>query len=289
MSPRPTPAFAAFSLLTLLLGGSGSGLCADDLHGEWRVFRQQVAPWAEPAAAPAAALRIGARVHLGEHTIRGPRPLACSDLKATQLSVPAEGLFQGGLQQPATEAANLGFMPGAVPTLRIDCASGSWDFHAVDAHTLLFALDQRIYSLSRAAGALAAADSPAGRVQSLLEQHFAGDMGFSATAWAPLQPYLGADLRARIDGYAKARWPVDEVPPINGDPLTDSQEYPSRFAVCAGEVNGGSAEVEVRFADAYGHRSVRYLLQQNGGEWQLQDLRFEDGRLFSSLLAERPL
>jgi hypothetical protein len=285
MNHRP---IASFSLWSLLLACSGTGLCAERLQGEWRVFRAQVAPWIDATAvASAAALPLGERIHFGD-AIHGPGPLNCSEATARPLVVTVEGLFQGGLPQPAADAANLGFAPGEVQTWRVDCANSSWDFHVADEHTLLFALDHRIYSLSRAAGALASADSPAGRVQVLLEHHFAGDMGFSPEAWAPLQPYVSAVLRARIDAYASADWPSDEVPPIDGDPLTDSQEHPHRFAVGPALLEDDSAEVEVRFADAYRERRVVYLLQRQSGEWQLHDLRYEDGSLFSAALAERP-
>ena len=42
---------------------------------------------------------------------------------STAFDVPARGLFQGGLTQPAAEIAELGFGAGPDPTMRIDSAS----------------------------------------------------------------------------------------------------------------------------------------------------------------------
>jgi hypothetical protein len=71
-------------------------------------------------------------------------------------------LFQGGLSHAAAQAAELGFGAGPHPTLRIDCDRGSWDFHAADPDTLLFAYDQRLYTLSRSLGIRADPGQPGG-------------------------------------------------------------------------------------------------------------------------------
>jgi len=77
---------------------------------------------------------------------------------------------------------------------------------------------------------------------------------------------------------------ADEVPVINGDPFTDSQEYPTRFAVNKASVRGSSAEVPVRFADAYRNRNVTYLLVRERGVWRLDDLVYEQGETLQGLL-----
>jgi hypothetical protein len=280
----------ALALIGVLLFGLHCPLarCAEGWLGEWRVFLAEPAPWLAGAEAPSSALPMGARLRLQADSIDGPAPLACTQGRSEALMTPPEGLFQGQLDAPQRQALALGLAAGARPGLRIDCSSGSWDFHAADADTLLFALDGRLYSLSRAAGALAAADAPEAAVQALLERHFAGDRGFGIDAWSALREALSGDLWRAVEAYAAASWPADDVPPINGDPLTDSQEMPSRFAVGAARLEGLRADVPARFADAYGERAVVYRLLHEDGRWRVQDLRYADGRRLGELLAERP-
>lgn len=280
----------ALALIGLLLFGLHCPLarCAEDWLGEWRVFLTQPAPWLADAQASTSALPVGARLRLRADGIDGPAPLACTRGRSEALMTPPEGLFQGQLDAPQTQALALGLAAGARPGLRIDCGSGSWDFHAADADTLLFALDGRVYGLSRAAGALAAAAAPEAAVQALLERHFAGERGFSIDAWSALRERLSDDLWRAVEAYAATSWQADEVPPINGDPLTDSQEMPSRFAVGAARLEGLRADVPVRFADAYGERELVFLLLQENRRWRVQDLRYADGSRLGELLAERP-
>ena len=74
----------------------------------------------------------------------------------------------------------------------------------------------------RSAGAFAPDSAPAGIVQRLLESHFAGDMGFDATTAASKRAWLTDALRTRIARYFAKSRPSDDVPPIDGDPFTDS-------------------------------------------------------------------
>lgn len=278
---RSTLAFAVGLLL--------SPLASADVLGDWRVVRSRPAPWLAPhLAPPAAALRIGAPVRLSEHGIDAPAPLACGQATLSTHRIPAEGLFQGGLDRPAAQAAELGFGRGPHDSLRIDCDSGSWDFHAIGDDVLLFALDQRIYTLGRSPGTRAQPGSPAAQVQALLEAHYAGGTRFDPERTEALRDYLSEALRRDIAHYFAAPWPADEVPPINGDPYTGSQEIPTHFRVLDAQLEGERARVPVEFADAYRQKRVDYLLQQIDGRWLLRDLEWSDGHRFVDLLTERP-
>lgn len=278
---RSTLAFAVGLLL--------SPLASADALGDWRVTRSRPAPWLAPdIAPPAAALPIGATIRLSASGIDAPAPLACGRATTSRHRIPVEGLFQGGLDRPTAQAAELGFGQGPHDSLRIDCDSGSWDFHAIGADVLLFALDQRIYTLSRSPGTRAQPGSPAAQVQALLEAHDAGGLRFDPDHAEVLRDYLSDALRQDIAHYFAAPWPADEVPPINGDPYTDSQEIPTHFRVLEAMVEGDQARVPVEFADAYQQKRVVYRLQQIEGRWLLRDLEWSDGQRFVDLLAERP-
>ncbi len=261
---------------------------AHDLLGTWRVVRQQPAPWVVKTDELFSALPLGSTVVFEASKVRGPGVLGCGDAHYEISNMPAEGLFQGGLPQPAADAERLGLPAGATRGLSLRCDTGLFEFHQVDASSLLFALDNRIYSLSRAAGALAVAGTPEAAVQGLLERHFAADMGFLPDYWKDKRPLLATELNVAVDGYFAAPWPSDEPPPINGDPLTNSQEYPTRFAVGVATLVDSEARLTVSFGDAYVNRPIEFLLQREDDDWRVIDLVYAGGHRFSEMLAARP-
>ena len=77
---------------------------------------------------------------------------------------------------------------------------------------------------------------------------------------------------------------MDEVPPINGDPFTYSQEYPSRFTLGRPGADAAQAVVPVSFSDGSRTRRVDYVLRRDGGGWRVDDLRYDDGGTLRGLL-----
>ena len=59
---------------------------------------------------------------------------------------PPEGLFQGGLTEPARQAAALGFVGRRIRTLETGC-EGWFEYHFLDARTAMFALDNMVYTV----------------------------------------------------------------------------------------------------------------------------------------------
>ena len=114
------------------------------------VTGSQTAPWAQDsfgdASAESRALH-GRKITFGQTAISGPQPMACKKPNYERVAVEPEGLFQGGLEAPASDAAALGFSPGKVPSLLTGCEV---DYHFVDPDHALFALDNRIYRIERA-------------------------------------------------------------------------------------------------------------------------------------------
>lgn len=282
---------ALFAIATVARGAAGapdpSAPSVASLLGEWRIVGSVPAPWAE-AAPTIAAIEIGARIRVAPERLEGPHPIGCGAARFERFDAPPEGLFEGNLPDPARDAARLGFRAGLVACLRAICANASLDFHLADPWTLLFGLDNRIYTLSRAPGALASADTPEGSAQRLLEQHLAGERGFTGPAWAGKREALSPALAERLDGYLAADWPADEPPAISGDPLTMSQETATRFAVLAADVDGELARVPVRFADGGSDWRVVLELERVGAAWLLADVVDARGERFGDWLAERP-
>ncbi|MEO8459015.1 MAG: DUF3828 domain-containing protein, partial [Dokdonella sp.] len=215
----------------------------------------------------------------------GPGVLHCGHSVLTPTSFPAEGLFQGTLPSPATTAAQeLGIAHLPAPGISLNCDTGLFEFHRVDTETLLLGLDNQVLTLSRAPGTLASADTPEGRAQRFLEAHFNGDMGFTRDNVKVHRKWFSKRLDQAITAYFAKPVSEDEVPAIDGDPFTDSQEYPQRFAVGKARVTKDVAEVPVRFSDAFRDRIVVYLLRRKDAAWQLDDLRFESGETLLGLL-----
>ena len=130
-----------------------------------------------------------------------------------------------------------------------------------------------------------AAGSPEASVQALMVQHFKTDMALSTRSLAAKAGWLAPSLMLRLSSFLAAPGTPDEVPVLDGDPFTDSQEPPSAFAVGAARIKGQRAELFVRF-ESPGRVPTRVLwqLQRQGGRWRVNDLRYSDGTKLSSLV-----
>ena len=122
-------------------------------------------------------------------------------------------------------------------------------------------------------------------MERLLEPHFAGDMGFDPDSVAAKRDWLAPTLQAAIARYFATPRPADEVPPIDGDPFTDSQEYPVLFSVREAVAHGARRQVPVRFDDGYRARTVVFELVPDSAGWRLEELRYEHGGTLRQLLA----
>lgn len=251
-------------------------------NGSWRFTHALPAPWQEAVGDQSL---IGKTLTVGANRLRGPAPFDCGHMRVETTAMPAESLFQGMLPVPAERAAEpLGIHVFPVISFALSCDTGVFDFHLADAHTLLVALDNRIWTLSRAPGALAAGATPEGTVERLLEAHFNGDMDFITAAVENKNPWLANELLSLIADYFSRPQPPDEVPNIDGDPFTDSQEYPTRFAVGKARRNGRTATVPVTMADAWRTRTLEYKLRRESGGWRLDDIVYPEGGSLRALL-----
>lgn len=76
--------------------------------------------------------------------------LACRSPHYRVLEASPGYLFQGGLTSPAAQATALGFRSARIATLETGC-TGAIDFHFINDATVLFALDNMIYTLRKQA------------------------------------------------------------------------------------------------------------------------------------------
>lgn len=259
---------------------------ASALIGTWRVVRGQVAPWVAPAESrPDVREWLGQTVRVTARQVSGPRVLRCAAPKLEATRMPPEGLFQGGLPAPAAPAARaLGFPVPPIAGVRLTCDAGLFEFHQPDAQTMLVAVDNVIWTLDKSPGATAADTTAAGVVQRFLEQHFASDMAYDTSALVAKREWLGDAFAAQLRQYLAMPVSPNEAPELDGDPFTDSQEYPTRFSVGAARVVGARATVPVRFSDGYRSYRVSYQLLRASGRWRIDDVSSQNGRSLRALL-----
>lgn len=124
------------------------------------------------------------------------------------------------------------------------------------------------------------------RAQACMQAHFAGDMGFTPATMARKAACLSPGLQQDIAAYFARPTPPDEVPAIDGDPFTNSQEYPRRFHVGPARMRGEArAEVPVTLSGHGRHERLQLLLQREpAGDWRIDDLRYADGSALRALL-----
>jgi len=128
--------------------------------------------------------------------------------------------------------------------------------------------------------------TPGDSVQSFYAFHVTYDMGFSEEAVSQRKAWLSPHLLSLCRKYFLRPSSPDEVPPIDGDPFTDSQEYPTAFQVGKVRLSGGIATVAVSFSGPEAQKeSVHVVLFPVKGAWLIHDVRYVSGPSFRTLLA----
>jgi hypothetical protein len=133
--------------------------------------------------------------------------------------------------------------------------------------------DPLILALQRSA----ADASELGALSALLLSHFNGDMGFTPASVQAKQDWLTQRLQRRIRAAIARPQDPNEAPAINGDPFTNSQEYPDAFTLGAPQRHGARSEVPVQFTGTGRSWAVRLALRHERGRWRVDDLHDADG------------
>jgi hypothetical protein len=123
--------------------------------GAWRVVEATAAPWVKPHTLTrdeTPLLTHALSFERGE--VRGPSPVGCAHATYGTVVVPPKGLFQGSLPegQEAAVAKALGLGPPDAATLRVDCDTGTFDYHLDNQGRLVFALSDVVYTMQRPKG-----------------------------------------------------------------------------------------------------------------------------------------
>jgi hypothetical protein len=119
--------------------------------GAWTVSKADTGPWADAAPKPDAELRslLGKTMTFQKARIDGPKPVSCTKLKYAIKDYTPDMLFQGALtKDPDQQAKALGFQGSPIKTLETGCGN-ELDYHMVNSDTVLFGLNDRVYTLIR--------------------------------------------------------------------------------------------------------------------------------------------
>ena len=146
----------ALAVIALLL--SAPAYAADyPILGNWMIVKWMIAPWVD-AKGKVAGLEAAAKARLNmlidfepnRVTARDP-VLNCTNAEYERTKFAPDALFQGMLPAPnqARLAQSLGLPPGDVAGFDLGCSTGLFSFHFADRSTLLFALDDVIYTMNR--------------------------------------------------------------------------------------------------------------------------------------------
>lgn len=248
----------------------------------WLIESGRVAPWAKPGTTVLENAGLEGQAILVEgKVVTAPHPLACELVEHAFIVMSAEGLFEGGLPAPAGPAARALGMPSLpVLTWRMTCRNGSFDYHLWSKQGALLGLDHVVWRVRRTSLEL----SPEAAVLELLRQHITRDMAFTKGSAGRKASMLTESLTRAIASYFARPVSPDEAPVINGDPFTNSQEYPSGFTVGSVLRAGSRATVPVRFDEGGRYKVVEYRLQLSGTTWRVDDLHYPDGATFRGLL-----
>ncbi|HVG29219.1 MAG TPA: DUF3828 domain-containing protein [Pyrinomonadaceae bacterium] len=141
----------------------------------------------------------------------------------------------------------------------------------------------------------APAVSPRQTAQSFYRFHFAHGMDFTERNLRQRRRWLTAELYDLLrDEFRKeaerAKAHPDEAPFIEGDPFTDSQEYPKSFRVGNAISSGGSSVVHVtlvwvgRAPHEREERAVSVTMRRVGARWLIGNIKSAGGEDLLTLL-----
>jgi len=150
------------ALLAAVIALTGLAARADEatpILGKWVISDYRLAPWSRPE--DAAQLNAEAKKLLKLQVTYGAKAIAaknatisCKDAHYEKSDFPYTDLFQGALAELSAEARartvkELGFPPEPVAGIELGCSTGEFSYHFRDSNTLLFALSDVIYILTR--------------------------------------------------------------------------------------------------------------------------------------------
>jgi hypothetical protein len=150
----------AFAGAALVILASPPAAAQERFAGQWRIASAAAAPWAsdpKDAADEADAQRlVGKAMTIGATKFEAPAPLGCAKAKYVFRNAGADTLFEGSLNangagkptDPVAAARALGMTRKTARGMTASCSEV--EFFLVDPDTILFALNNRVFTVKRA-------------------------------------------------------------------------------------------------------------------------------------------
>ena len=147
---------AAALLLVVVVARAES---APPILGKWVITSYRLAPWSRPQ--DAARLNADAKKLLrlqvsytAKAVLAKDRTIGCTDAHYENSSFPYDEIFQGALEDLSSDARakvvkDLGLPPEPVAGVELGCSTGEFSYHFSDPNTVMFALSDVIYILTR--------------------------------------------------------------------------------------------------------------------------------------------
>lgn len=117
--------------------------------------------------------------------------------------------------------------------------------------------------------------------------HFSHEMGFARDAVKARTAWFTPDLLKLCYSYFSRPAVTDQVPDVDGDPFTNSQEYPNTFAIGAPKQIRSTALMPVTFRWSDGReRTLSVALVERNRKWLIDDFQYPDGSSLRSLISK---
>ena len=122
-----------------------------------------------------------------------------------------------------------------------------------------------------------AESTPQAVVDEFYKFHFAHDMGFTPATVQERKAWLSPELLKACESYFAIPQNPEEPPYINGDPFTNSQEYPESFKVGESKISENKSTVEITFLwkEAEPRKGI-VVLEKAKDKWLIDDLQFAE-------------
>lgn len=152
----------AAPLLAAALLFIGPSALADDaapILGKWVISDYRLAPWSRSQDAPQLEAEAKKLLKLQvtyttKAVIAKDRTLGCTNAHYEKSGFPYTEIFQGAFEdfspdRRAKAVKDLGLPPEPVPGIELGCSTGEFSYHFRDSNTVMFALSDVIYILTR--------------------------------------------------------------------------------------------------------------------------------------------
>ena len=141
-----------------------------------------------------------------------------------------------------------------------------------------------IIAIGAASKQPSSAHKPTEVVKIFYKYHLSHDMGFTEASIKAKEQWFTIELLEMMLAKVKEPVPKYEDPDIDGDPFTDSQEYPQHFKIKGCSITGNTASVTVQVYPPERRRIIKVQMVNQAGLWQIDDMIYEDSGTLRKLL-----